>query len=165
MKYTVSLKGISIRMNSRQIWEEFGIDIDSVVTLSDIRKVFSLYSIQVSSVLTEYGFANTIYVVDRWTNQTVRVYKFDGGFEVTLSTMNKCDFDNALFYPATTSYRRSINSLRFQGVPYRTYIDEKGDMIIRYNEYGDDYTEEVYDTVGTLIRVIDVEDGYIHIQD
>ena len=63
-----------------------------------------------------------------------------------------------------TAYRQSINSLKFHGVPYRTFINADSDMVIRYNEYGDDYTEEVYSPVGTLIRVIDVEDGNTHIQ-
>ena len=63
-----------------------------------------------------------------------------------------------------TDYKRSINDLKFHGVDHRTFINDDAEMVIRYNEYGDDYTEEVYDTVGTLIRVIDVEDGNTHIQ-
>lgn len=63
-----------------------------------------------------------------------------------------------------TDYQSSINSLKFHGVPHRTFINDEADMVIRYNEYGDDYTEEVYDAVGTLIRVVDFEDGYTNIQ-
>lgn len=63
-----------------------------------------------------------------------------------------------------TDYRRSINSLRFHGIIYRTFINEDTEMIIRYNEYGEDYTDEVYDPAGTLIRIVDFEDGYTHIQ-
>ena len=49
-----------------------------------------------------------------------------------------------------TDYRRSIKSLRFHGIIYRTFINEDAEMIIRYNEYGEDYTDEVYDPAGTL---------------
>ena len=63
-----------------------------------------------------------------------------------------------------TDYQSSINSLKFHGVPYRTFINDEADMVIRYNEYGDDYTDEVYDAVGALIRVVDVQDGNTHIQ-
>lgn len=61
-----------------------------------------------------------------------------------------------------SDYRKSINSLKFYGVPYRTFINAEADMVIRYNEYGDDYTEEVYDTMGVLIRIVDVQDGYTY---
>ena len=63
-----------------------------------------------------------------------------------------------------SDYRRSINSLKFHGIDYRTFINDDAEMVIRYNEYGEDYTEEVYDPAGTLIRVVDFEDGYTHIQ-
>ena len=63
-----------------------------------------------------------------------------------------------------SDYQCSINSLQFYGVPHRTFINAEAEMVIRYNEYGDDYTDEVYDTTGTLIRVVDVQDGYTHIQ-
>jgi hypothetical protein len=52
----------------------------------------------------------------------------------------------------------------FYGVDYRTFINDNAEMVIRYNEYGHDYTDEVYDPAGTLIRVVDVENGYTHIQ-
>lgn len=63
-----------------------------------------------------------------------------------------------------TDYKHSINDLRFNGVQYRTFINDNAELVIRYNEYGDDYTEEVYDATGTLIRVVDVQDGHTHIQ-
>lgn len=50
-----------------------------------------------------------------------------------------------------SDYRRSINSLNFYGVPYRTFTNDKAELVIRYNEYDNDYTEEVYDTTGTLL--------------
>lgn len=58
-----------------------------------------------------------------------------------------------------SDYKSSINSLKFHGVPYRTFINDNAEMIIRYNEYGEDYTDEVYDTIGNLIRIVDFEDG------
>lgn len=63
-----------------------------------------------------------------------------------------------------SDYRRSINSLKFYGVDHRTFINDDAEMVIRYNEYGENYTDEVYDTTGTLIRIVDFEDGYTHIQ-
>lgn len=63
-----------------------------------------------------------------------------------------------------TDYQASINSLKFWGVPFRTFINDDGDKVIRYNEYGADYTDEIFDGVGNLIKVVDFEDGYIHIQ-
>ena len=62
------------------------------------------------------------------------------------------------------TYKNSINDLKFHGIPYRTFINADGDMIIRYNEYGEDYTDEVYAADGSLICVVDVTDGYVHIQ-
>ena len=53
-----------------------------------------------------------------------------------------------------TDYRRSIADLKFYGVPYRTFTNDNAELVIRYNEYGDDYTEEVYDATGSLIRII-----------
>lgn len=90
---------ITLTMDSRQICEEFGVDIDSVVTIVDLRKVFSLYSIQTSTVMTEYGFTDKLFIVDKWSGKTVRTYEFDGGFEITLSTINKLEWDNALYCP------------------------------------------------------------------
>lgn len=90
---------IVLEMTSRQIWEEFRIDIDDIMTISDIRKVFSNYRILTSTKMTEYGFPNTIFIEDRWTNQLVRKYEFDGGFECNLDTINKIDFTNALYAP------------------------------------------------------------------
>lgn len=63
-----------------------------------------------------------------------------------------------------TDYKRSINDLRFEGIKHRTFINDDGEMVLRYNEYGKDYTDEVYDPAGNLIRVVDFEDGYAHIQ-
>jgi hypothetical protein len=60
------------------------------------------------------------------------------------------------------SYKSSINSLKFDGVPYRTFINDNAEMVIRYNEYGEDYTDEVYDTTGKLIRVVDFKDGEMY---
>jgi hypothetical protein len=64
-----------------------------------------------------------------------------------------------------TAFRKSINALKFEGVPYRTFINDNADMVIRYNEYGENYTDEVYDSTGTLMQIIDVQDGYKHIQE
>jgi hypothetical protein len=58
-----------------------------------------------------------------------------------------------------SDYKSSINCLKHQGVTYRTFINDNAEMVIRYNEYGDDYTDEVYDTIGKLIRIVDFEDG------
>lgn len=63
-----------------------------------------------------------------------------------------------------TAYKRSIANLNFYGVPHRTFINAEAEMVIRYNEYGADYTEEVYAPNGSLLRVVDVQDGYKHIQ-
>ena len=63
-----------------------------------------------------------------------------------------------------SDYRKSINSLKFYGVPFRTFINDDANMIIRYNEYGDDYTDEIFDATGHLIQIVDFEDGYMHIQ-
>ena len=63
-----------------------------------------------------------------------------------------------------SDYKGSINSLKFHGVPYRTFINDNAEMVIRYNEYGDDYTDEVYATDGSLICIVDVEEGHTNIQ-
>ncbi len=86
-------------MDARQIWEEHGVDIDSAITIGEIEQVFSFYSIQTSTKMTEYGFADKLFIVDKWSGKTVRTYEFDGGFEITLSTMNKLEWDNALYCP------------------------------------------------------------------
>lgn len=95
--YTVTSR--RLQMNPRQIWEMFGIDIDSPITISDIRTVFSNYRILTSTKMTEYGFPMTIFIEDRWTNKLVRKYEFDGGFECTLDTINQFDFASALYFP------------------------------------------------------------------
>ena len=63
-----------------------------------------------------------------------------------------------------TAYKKSIEQLKFYGVPYRTFINDNADMVIRYNEYDKDYTDEIYDSIGNLIQIVDVENGNIHIQ-
>lgn len=63
-----------------------------------------------------------------------------------------------------SDYKKSIADLKFHGVPYRTFINDDADMVVRYNEYGEDYTEEVYNSAGYLVRIIDVQDGNITIQ-
>lgn len=89
---------IILDMTARQIYEEFSIDIDGIMTISDIRKVFSNYRILTSTKMTEYGFPTTIFIEDKWTNQTVRKYEFDGGFEIQLDTINNLEFENALYF-------------------------------------------------------------------
>lgn len=95
--YRIAKNNISIEMTARQIWEEFGVDIDNPMTITEICRVFSLYSIQTGTTMTEYGFADTVYVIDRWSNRTVRIYKFDDCFEITLGTINNTEFSNALY--------------------------------------------------------------------
>ena len=63
-----------------------------------------------------------------------------------------------------TAFMRSIQSLNYHGVPYRVLLSDNNEVVIRYNEYGEDYTDEVYAADGSLIRVVDVTDGYVHIQ-
>ena len=64
-----------------------------------------------------------------------------------------------------TDYRKTINSLKFWGVPFRTFINDDGDKVIRYNEYSDtDYTDEIFNGVGKLIQIVDYENGEVHIQ-
>lgn len=62
-----------------------------------------------------------------------------------------------------TDYRRCINSLKHQGIAYRTFTNDKTEMVIRYNEYGDSYSDVVCDTTGKLIRIVDFEDGDMYV--
>lgn len=63
-----------------------------------------------------------------------------------------------------TDYKRSINALKFEGISYRTFINDDANMVIRYNEFDKNYTDEIYDATGKLLCVIDFEDGNMHIQ-
>lgn len=63
-----------------------------------------------------------------------------------------------------TDYKRHIISLKADGIPYRTFINDGGNMVIRYSEHNDDYTELMFDPAAKLIQVISVDDGYTHIQ-
>lgn len=62
-----------------------------------------------------------------------------------------------------TAFMNSIQTLNHQGVPYRTLINANT-IIVRYNEYGDDRTDEVYASNGTLLGIVDICDGSINIQ-
>lgn len=59
-----------------------------------------------------------------------------------------------------SDYKRNINSLKFNGVQYRTFINDDAEMVIRYNEHNGNYTDEVYDPAGNLVRI----DEYTHTQ-
>ena len=59
-----------------------------------------------------------------------------------------------------TAFMSSIQTLNHQGVPYRILINGNT-IIIRYNEYGDDRTDEVYSPDGTLLSVIDIQGGVL----
>lgn len=63
-----------------------------------------------------------------------------------------------------TDYKQSINALKFEGISYRTFINDDADMVIRYNEFDKNYTDEIYDTTGKLLCVIDFEDGNMYVQ-
>lgn len=63
-----------------------------------------------------------------------------------------------------TALMKSIKSLTYHGVPYRVFVGDNAEIVVCYNEYGDDHTDEVYAADGSLIRVVDVTDGYVHIQ-
>lgn len=56
-----------------------------------------------------------------------------------------------------TAFMRSIQTLNNFGVPYRVLINADNELVIRYNEYGEDYTDEVYAADGTLIQTLEVE--------
>ena len=64
-----------------------------------------------------------------------------------------------------SDYRKFINELKFEGIPFKTFINDDGDMVVRLNEYDDDYTEIIYDGVGNCIRCIDVFEGEVYIQE
>ena len=63
-----------------------------------------------------------------------------------------------------TDYKKSRHNLIFNGVPHRVFINNNGDMVIRYNECYHNYTDEIFDGTGTLKQIIDVQDGHTHIQ-
>lgn len=63
-----------------------------------------------------------------------------------------------------SDYKRNINSLKFNGIQYRTFINDNAEMVIRYNEYGENYTDEVYDPAGNLVRIIDFNDKNTYTQ-
>ena len=58
-----------------------------------------------------------------------------------------------------TDYKRITDSLKRQGVTYRTFVNDNAETVIRYNEYGDAYTEVVCATTGKLILIVEFEDG------
>ena len=64
-------------------------------------------------------------------------------------------------YIPQTDYKRSIYAFRFEGIPYRTFINDDADMVIRYNEFDNHYTDEIYDATGKFLSVIDFEDGKV----
>ena len=61
-----------------------------------------------------------------------------------------------------TAFMQCINTMNYYGVPYRTLINDNT-IVVRYNEYGDDYTEEVFAADGSPIRVVDVFNGKVNI--
>ena len=56
-----------------------------------------------------------------------------------------------------TAFMRSIQTLNNFGVPYRVLVNANAELVIRYNEYAEDYTDEVYAADGTLLQTIEVE--------
>lgn len=58
-----------------------------------------------------------------------------------------------------TDFMSSIETLNRYGVPYRIFINSNNQIVIRYNEYGTDYTDEVYSSVGDLIQTKEVQDN------
>ena len=58
-----------------------------------------------------------------------------------------------------TQFMESIDTLNRYGVPYRIFINSNAEIVIRYNEYGTDYTDEVFNSVGNLIRTIETFKG------
>jgi hypothetical protein len=56
-----------------------------------------------------------------------------------------------------TAFMHSIQTLNTFGVPYRVLINADNELVIRYNEYGEDYTDEVYAADGTLLQTVEVE--------
>lgn len=63
-----------------------------------------------------------------------------------------------------TDYRHTINDLRYEGIHYRTFINDDGNMVIRHSEHDGDYEELIFNPAAKLIQVISVDDGYKHIQ-
>lgn len=55
-----------------------------------------------------------------------------------------------------TAFMNSIETLNRYGVPYRIFINSDAEIVVRYNEYGQDYTDEVFDSIGNLIRTKEV---------
>lgn len=53
-----------------------------------------------------------------------------------------------------TAFMESIETLNRYGVPYRIFINSNNQIVIRYNEYGEDYTDEIYDAAGNLIQTV-----------
>ena len=56
-----------------------------------------------------------------------------------------------------TDFMHSIQNLNNFGVPYRVLVNADNELVIRYNEYGKDYTDEVYAADGTLLKTLEVE--------
>ena len=64
-----------------------------------------------------------------------------------------------------SNYKTFTEDLRFDGIPFRTFINDDADMVIRYNENNGDYSEAIYNGTGELIRCIDVINGETYIQE
>ena len=64
-----------------------------------------------------------------------------------------------------SDYRKMINTLKHEGVLHRTFINDAGEMVIRYNECGEDYTEDIFNGVGKLVKIIDVQEDSVYIQE
>lgn len=58
-----------------------------------------------------------------------------------------------------SDFKKTVADFRYNGIKHKAFINEKGEMIIRYNENGENYTEDVFDGIGRLIQVVDVQDG------
>jgi hypothetical protein len=58
-----------------------------------------------------------------------------------------------------SGYRQTIANLKREGVCYRAFINEYGEMVVRYNDNNNNYTEEIFDGVGKLIDIITVQDN------
>ena len=58
-----------------------------------------------------------------------------------------------------TDFMSSIETLNRYGVPYRIFINSNNQIVIRYNEYDTDYTDEVYNSVGDLIQTVETFKG------
>lgn len=55
-----------------------------------------------------------------------------------------------------TDFMQSIQSLNHHGIDYRILISANDEIIIRYNEYGIEHTDEVYAADGSLIHIVEV---------